>query len=96
MVGYFCAPLDRSKIGVAATTTVKDFGLSNATFSFEAGLFSLGIVLAKIPSNLNLNKMEAPSWLARIPTTECGGPEVLARRGARRTKDKAADPPYFG
>ena len=39
MLGYFCAYLDRSNVGMAATTMVKDLGFSNAVFGFGAGLF---------------------------------------------------------
>jgi sugar phosphate permease len=42
MLGYFCAYLDRSNVGMAATTMVKDLGFSNAVFGFGAGLFFLG------------------------------------------------------
>src|SRR5271156_2815831 len=66
MLGYFCAYLDRSNVGMAATTMVKDLGFSNAVFGFGAGLFFFGYFLAEIPSNLILNKMGARRWIARI------------------------------
>jgi MFS transporter, ACS family, tartrate transporter len=66
MLGYFCAYLDRSNVGMAATTMVKDLGFTNAVFGFGAGLFFFGYFLAEIPSNLILNKMGARRWIARI------------------------------
>ncbi|HTW68593.1 MAG TPA: hypothetical protein VME47_01785, partial [Acetobacteraceae bacterium] len=32
MLGYFCAYLDRSNVGMAATTMVSDLGFTNAVF----------------------------------------------------------------
>jgi ACS family tartrate transporter-like MFS transporter len=69
MLGYFCAYLDRSNVGMAATTMVKDLGFSNAVFGFGAGVFFLGYCLAEIPSNLILNMVGARRWLARILLT---------------------------
>jgi len=69
LLGYFCAYLDRSNVGMAATTMVKDLGFSNAVFGFGAGLFFFGYFLAEIPSNLILNKMGARRWIARILIT---------------------------
>jgi len=69
MVGYFCSYLDRSNVGMAATTMVKDLGFSNAIFGFGAGVFFLGYFLGEIPSNLILNKLGARRWLARILLT---------------------------
>jgi len=69
MLGYFCAYLDRSNVGMAATTMVKDLGFSNAVFGFGAGLFFFGYFLAEIPSNLIMNKIGARRWIARILVT---------------------------
>jgi ACS family tartrate transporter-like MFS transporter len=69
MLGYFCAYLDRSNVGMAATTMVNDLHFSNAVFGFGAGLFFLGYFLAEIPSNLILNKIGARRWIARILIT---------------------------
>jgi ACS family tartrate transporter-like MFS transporter len=69
MLGYFCAYLDRSNVGMAATTMIGDLHFSNAVFGFGAGLFFLGYFLAEIPSNLILNKVGARRWLARILLT---------------------------
>ena len=69
MLGYFCAYLDRSNVGMAATTMVKYLGFSNTVFGFGAGLFFLGYFLVEIPSNLILNKVGARRWIARILIT---------------------------
>jgi MFS family permease len=69
MLGYFCAYLDRSNVGMAATTMVKYLGFSNAVFGFGAGLFFLGYFIGEIPSNLILNKVGARRWIARILIT---------------------------
>jgi MFS family permease len=69
MLGYFCAYLDRSNVGMAALTMTKDLGFSNAVFGFGAGLFFWGYFLFEIPSNLILNKVGARRWIARIMIT---------------------------
>nr|WP_294543928.1 MFS transporter [uncultured Rhodopila sp.] len=69
MLGYFCAYLDRSNVGMAATTMVKYLGFSNTVFGFGAGLFFLGYFLGEIPSNLILNRVGARRWIARILIT---------------------------
>jgi ACS family tartrate transporter-like MFS transporter len=66
MLGYFCAYLDRSNVGMAATTMLKDLQFNNAVFGFGAGLFFWGYFLAEIPSNLILSKVGARRWIARI------------------------------
>jgi MFS family permease len=69
MLGYFCAYLDRSNVGMAAPTMTPDLGFSNAVFGFGAGLFFFGYFLAEIPSNLILNRIGARRWIARIMIT---------------------------
>jgi ACS family tartrate transporter-like MFS transporter len=69
MLGYFCAYIDRSNVGMAATTMVGDLHLSSVVFGFGAGLFFLGYFLAEIPSNLMLHRMGARLWIARILLT---------------------------
>ena len=69
MLGYFCAFLDRSNIGMAATTMNQQLGFSNAVFGFGAGLFFLGYFLGRNPVNLILNKFGARRWIARILMT---------------------------
>jgi ACS family tartrate transporter-like MFS transporter len=69
MLGYFCAYLDRSNVGMAATTMIGDLHFSNAVFGFGAGLFFFGYFLAEIPSNLILHRVGARRWIARILLT---------------------------
>jgi len=69
MLGYFCAYLDRSNVGMAGTTMISYLGFNNAVFGFGAGLFFLGYFLGEIPSNLILNKVGARRWIARILIT---------------------------
>ncbi len=69
MLGYFCAYLDRSNVGMAASTMNNQLGFSGAIFGFGAGVFFVGYFLAEIPSNLILNKVGARRWLARIMIT---------------------------
>jgi MFS family permease len=69
MLGYFCAYLDRSNVGMAATTMLKDLNFTNAVFGFGAGLFFLGYFAFEIPSNLILHNMGARRWIARILIT---------------------------
>src|ERR1035437_3598054 len=69
MLGYFCAFLDRSNVGMAATTMNQQLGFSNAVFGFGAGVFFISYALAEIPSNLILNMVGARRWLARIMLT---------------------------
>jgi MFS family permease len=69
VLGYFCAGLDRSNIGMAATTMSPDLGFTNAAFGFGAGVFFVGYFLAEIPSNLILNRVGARRWISRILIT---------------------------
>jgi ACS family tartrate transporter-like MFS transporter len=69
MLSYFCAYLDRSNIAMAALTMNEQLGLSSAMFGFGAGLFSVGYILAEIPSTLILNAVGARRWIARIMLT---------------------------
>ncbi len=68
-LGYFCASLDRSNIGMAATQMSPALGFSNTQFGFGAGVFFLGYLLAEIPSNLVLDRTGARRWLSRILVT---------------------------
>src|ERR1035437_5057149 len=69
MLGYFCAYLDRSNVGMAALTMNRQLGFSSAVFGFGAGVFFLGYFLAEIPSNLILNMVGARRWLPRLMIT---------------------------
>lgn len=69
MLGYFCAYLDRSNIGMAAPAMMADLHFSPSMFGFGAGVFFLGYFLAEVPSNLILNRVGARRWIARILIT---------------------------
>jgi ACS family tartrate transporter-like MFS transporter len=69
VAAYFCAYLDRSNVGMAASTMTRDMGFSNAVFGFGAGLFSVGYLLAEIPSTTLLAWFGARRWIARILLT---------------------------
>lgn len=69
MLGFFCAWLDRSNVGMAAPTMRTDLGFSNAIFGFGAGVFFLGYFIAEIPSNLLMARYGARVWFARILIT---------------------------
>jgi MFS family permease len=69
MLGYFCAALDRSNVGMAATTMSPALHFSNTQYGFGAGVFYLGYLLLEVPSNLILDRVGARVWLARILVT---------------------------
>ena len=69
MAGYFCAALDRSNVGMAATTMSPALHFSNTQFGFGAGIFYFGYLLLELPSNLILDRVGARLWLARIMLT---------------------------
>jgi len=69
MLGYFCAALDRSNVGMAATTMSPALHFSNTQYGFGAGVFFFGYLLAELPSNLVLDRVGARLWLARIMAT---------------------------
>ena len=69
MLGYFCAYLDRSNIGMAAPAMIADLHFSPSVFGFGAGIFFLGYFIAEVPSNLILNRVGARRWIARILIT---------------------------
>jgi MFS transporter, ACS family, tartrate transporter len=69
MLAYFCSYLDRSNISMAALTMNQQLGFSASMFGFGAGLFSVGYIVAEIPSTLILNAVGARRWIARIMLT---------------------------
>ena len=69
MLGYFCAALDRSNVGMAATTMSPALHFSNTQYGFGAGVFYLGYLILEVPSNLILARVGARVWLARILVT---------------------------
>ncbi|MDR3435301.1 MFS transporter [Telmatospirillum sp.] len=66
MLGYFCASLDRSNVGMAATTMASALHFSNAQFGFGAGIFFVGYLIAEVPSNLVLARFGARRWISRM------------------------------
>lgn len=66
---YVLAFLDRVNVGFAQESFQADTGLSDAAYSFGAGIFFVGYVLLEVPSNLMLRRFGARVWLARIMIT---------------------------
>src|SRR5271156_1858001 len=69
MLCYFVAYLDRVNVGFAGLTMNKDLGFSSAVFGFGGGIFFLGSFLFEVPSNVNLERVGARAWIARILVT---------------------------
>jgi ACS family tartrate transporter-like MFS transporter len=69
MLLYFIAFIDRVNIGFAALMMNKDLGFSPTVFGFGAGIFFLGYFLFEVPSNLDLDKVGARIWIARVMIT---------------------------
>ncbi|WP_237481384.1 MFS transporter [Lichenibacterium dinghuense] len=65
-VCYTFAFLDRINIGVAKLEMVKDLGLDDLIYSTGAGIFFLGYVLMRIPSNLMLARVGVRKTFSRI------------------------------
>jgi len=63
---YSIAYLDRVNVGFAALEMNRDLSLSDAAYSFGAGLFFWGYALLEVPSNLILARVGARIWIARI------------------------------
>ena len=51
-----CPIRDRVRLGFAALTMNRDFGLSAYVFGRSAGAFSWGYFLCSVPSDLNLQR----------------------------------------
>lgn len=66
MLMYVIAYTDRSNVGFAKLSFLKDLGLSDAVFGFGAGIFYAGYMLFEIPSNLLLGKIGARRTFVRI------------------------------
>lgn len=69
MVCYFISIMDRTNISVAALTMNEVLGFSPAVYGFGASIFFVGYFLFEIPSNIILDKVGAPFWIARIMVT---------------------------
>lgn len=66
MICYVLNYIDRSNIGFAKLSFMRDLGLTEAVYGLGAGLFYLGYSLFEIPSNLILNRIGARLTLLRI------------------------------
>jgi MFS transporter, ACS family, tartrate transporter len=63
---YVVAYLDRVNVSFAQLQLEDDLDFSDTIFGLGAGIFSLGYVLAGVPSNLALDRFGARRWLALI------------------------------
>jgi len=58
------AYLDRINLSFAALSMDRDLGLTHRQFGVAAGVFSIGIALAAIPSTLMLHRFGARRWIS--------------------------------
>jgi sugar phosphate permease len=63
---YVVAYLDRVNVSFAQLQLEDDLGFSDTIFGIGAGIFSLGYVIFRVPSNLALERFGARRWLAGI------------------------------
>jgi len=64
---FFINFLDRTAIGVAGPNGMNDdLAMTAAQFGLASGIFFLGYILLEVPSNIQLHKVGARRWLARI------------------------------
>src|SRR6266853_5218149 len=63
---YIVAWLDRVNVSFAALQMNSNLGFSSAAFGFGSGVFFLGYCVCEVPSNLNLHRVGARRWIARI------------------------------
>jgi MFS family permease len=68
-VCYIVAFLDRVNVGFAKLQMASDFGWSDATYGFGAGIFFIGYFMFEVPANLLLQRVGARRWIARIMIT---------------------------
>ncbi len=61
--------VDRTNVGFAALTMIKDIGISQTTFALSLTCFAVAYFLCEIPSNLIMERVGARIWLARIALT---------------------------
>lgn len=61
--------LDRTNIGFAGLQMRKSLGLNAMQFGFTITIFSVGYILAEIPSNIMMARVGARWWLPRITIT---------------------------
>src|ERR1700722_3071078 len=66
MLIYVVAFIDRTNIGVAQLTFIKDLGFNITIYGTGAGLFYLGYAALEIPSNMALFRYGARATLLAI------------------------------
>lgn len=69
MLCYFVSILDRANISVASLTMNEALNFSPAVYGFGASIFFIGYFIFEVPSNILLEKVGAPIWIARIMVT---------------------------
>ena len=64
-LAFFALQMDRGNIATALTSTIaKDLGVNTNSINVGTQLFSVGIVLLEIPSNILLQKFGPREWLS--------------------------------
>ena len=63
---YLAAYLDRVNVGFAKLQMLSDLSFSNTVYGLGAGIFFLGYVIFEVPSNIQMHKVGAKLWIARI------------------------------
>jgi sugar phosphate permease len=66
---YVLAYLDRANLGFAKNAFQASTGISEASYAFGVGIFSIAYASIEIPSNIMLHKFGARLWLSRIMIT---------------------------
>jgi MFS family permease len=66
---YVLAYLDRANLGFAKNAFQASTGISEASYAFGVGIFSIAYASVEIPSNIMLHKFGARLWLSRIMIT---------------------------
>ena len=63
---YVLAYLDRANLGFAKNAFQASTGISEASYAFGVGIFSVAYASIEIPSNMLLQRFGARLWLSRI------------------------------
>jgi MFS family permease len=63
---YMLAYLDRANLGFAKNAFQATTGISEASYAFGVGIFSVAYASIEIPSNIALHRFGARLWLSRI------------------------------
>jgi len=66
---YVLAYLDRANLGFAKNAFQASTGISEASYAFGVGIFSIAYASVEIPSNIALHRFGARLWLSRIMIT---------------------------